>query len=151
MDGTEIALLAALGIIVVGALINKGKIKNFILKWKKFEVGINASETQTPQTLSPQPASSSTQIVHVGLNEKDIKNELEKHAINLESRIEEKNQRLVEELQKSLSPADPVDHKLVTEINTLKRELVDTQVKLTDTQKAWADREATFAEAKKTF
>ncbi len=149
MSGTETALIIALGIIVVGALINKGRVKNFFLKSDEFEMGINSAEPQTPQALSPQPVSSQTQIVQVGLSEEGIKKELESREENLIKRIEEKNKLLVEKIQKSLNPEDQVDQKLVLEINILKQELSRVEAKLANTEQALEERKNVLEETEK--
>jgi len=82
--------------------------------------------------------------VHVGdkygLNEEDIKKEIEAH-----------HQKLLGEIRNLLKPGTKVDQNTTAEINDLKQELAGVRGKLANTKKALEDRGKVLAETEKTL
>jgi len=134
MSGIDPTWLIALGMLVVGGLFYSGKLGNFKFKKKDMELGMEA-----PSTPIAQPTSTSATNIQINLNEEGFKKELENFKTDIEARLEEQTQKLLES-------GNPDDQE---EINTLQKELAGVQAKLDDTQKALEDRKTILAETEK--
>lgn len=139
MNGTETALLSALGNIVMGGLFYTKRVGKFFFKKKGMELGLEAPKT--PDAPAVQSGQVTTQNIHYGLDKEGIKEELE-------ARFEEQNQKL-EDIKKLFSTGATIDQKVIAEKSALEQELAGMQAKLANMEKALEDRNAILAETEK--
>jgi tetratricopeptide (TPR) repeat protein len=137
MGGTEISLLVALAIMVVGGLFYSGKLGNFKLKkkGKDLELDIQAPDTNArnlPSTPQPSPD------INIKIDNEGFKKEIED---KLQNHFEK-----VEDLVKQGTKKDPETDE---EINALNREIAALQNKLENTEQALEERKKVFAETEK--
>jgi tetratricopeptide (TPR) repeat protein len=129
-----IAALVFVGI-VIAILLFTGKLGRvkFGVSLKGVEGEVETAQSQNSQLKTSLPVSAPTPIVHVGLNEEDIKKEFES---------------LKKELRETLESGKTKDQ---DEINILKQELSGVEGKLANTEQALKERNAAFTEFEKSL
>ena len=132
MGGTEISLLLALAIMVVGGLFYSGKLGNFRLKKKGKELKL---DIHAPNTNNLLPIPQTSPDININIDNEGFKKE-----------IEDKLQDHFEKVEGLLKQGTNKDPETDEEIKALNREIAALRNKLVNTKQTLEERKIAFLE-----